>query len=353
MRISSPLFIGLSLAVITACSNPSTDAPAEASADAAQADQAISIYSTRHYDSDRLLYQAFEDQTGIRVRAREGKSGDLLEAMKAEGDASPADLVLATDAGTLWRFQDEGLLQPVRSDALDTLIPETLREPDGYWYGLSRRARVIVYDPVRYTAEQVGGYDALASDTFKNDVCMRSSSNIYNLSLMGELIERWGDAEAENWAKSVTGNFARQPTGGDTTQIESIAAGECSVTLINHYYWARLVSSNSEDRRAIGEATKLIFPDGGDGTHVNITGAAVAKNAPNKDGAIAFIEFLASQQGQALLITETKEFPIRDDVALPAGLETLPAFTASTVPLTKFGENQAKAQAIYDRAGWK
>ncbi len=353
MRISSALLIGLTASVIAACSDPTSEPPSATNTQASETGQTLSIYSTRHYDSDQLLYQAFEDETGIRVRAREGKSGDLLEAMKAEGETSPADLVLATDAGTLWRFQEQGLLQAVKSETLNTLIPETLREPAGHWYGVSRRARVIVYDPTRYSAEQVGQYDALASDTLKDDVCMRSSSNIYNLSLMGELIERWGETDAESWASAVASNFARQPTGGDTTQIESIAAGECSVALINHYYWARLISSNSDDRRAIGAATKLIFPDDEDGTHVNITGAAVAKHAPNKDGAIAFIEFLASQKGQAMLITETKEFPIRDDVPLPEGLETLPAFTASTVPLTKFGENQAKAQAIYDRAGWK
>lgn len=357
MRIFTAAFVLSTSLFMAACSEPSSNTGSdngnEAANNAPLQGQTISIYTTRHYDSDRLLYQAFEDKTGIRIRARDAQASSLLEAMKAEGEASPADLVIATDAGTLWRFQSENLLQPIRSETLEKVIPSKLREADGHWFGLSRRARVIVYDPKRYAAEEVDDYEKLASPSLKDDICMRSSSNIYNLSLMGELIERWGEEKAGAWASSVRENFARQPTGGDTTQIESIAAGECSVALVNHYYWARLATNNSADKRAIAEATSLIFPASDAGTHINITGAGVAANAPNKDGAIAFLEFLASPEGQVLLITETKEFPIREGVALPEGLEQLPDFTTSTIPLNKFGENQATAQAIYDRAGWK
>jgi len=355
MRKLSTLLITLSSALIVACSAPSEEAGTaqDTSAQPAAGERVVNIYSTRHYDSDRLLYKAFEDKTGIRVRAREGNSTGLLEAMKAEGASSPADLVLATDAGTLWRFQSEGLLQPASSATLDAAIPAKYREPSGHWFGLSRRARVIVFDPNRYTADQLTDYSDLASDTFKDDVCMRSSSNIYNLSLMGELIARWGEDKAGDWASAVTGNFARQPTGGDTTQIESIAAGECGVALINHYYWARLKASNSAKQRASAEATQLRFPAGENGTHVNITGAGLAAHASNTDNAIAFMEFLISPEGQAMLITETKEFPMIDGVPLPSGLETLPEFETSDVSLTLFGENQIKAQTLYDRAGWK
>lgn len=349
MRKFYPIFMAMIGTLLVACSGASTDAPPET----ASTTGTVNIYSTRHYDSDRILYKAFEDKTGIRVRAREGNSAGLLEAMKAEAAASPADLVLATDAGTLWRFQNEGLLKPVQSDILDAAIPAKYREPAGHWFGLSLRARVIVFDPARYTPGQVANYAALASDTFKDDVCMRSSSNIYNLSLLGALIAQWGEDEAAKWASGVQANFARAPTGGDTTQIKSIAAGECGVALVNHYYWARLKASNSRAERAAADATQLVFPSDEDKTHVNITGAGVAANAKNTDNAIAFIEYLASPDGQALLITETKEFPIVEGVPRPAGLDTLPVFETSTVPLTKFGENQAAAQAIYDRAGWK
>jgi len=231
MRKLSTLLVLLASALMAACSAPSEDAGAapNTSAEPAASAGVVNIYSTRHYDSDRIFYKAFEDKTGIRVRAREGNSTGLLEAMKAERAASPADLVLATDAGTLWRFQNEGLLQPTSSQVLEAAIPAKYREPSGHWFGLSRRARVIVFDPTRYNADQLTSYSDLASDTFKSDVCMRSSSNIYNLSLMGELIARWGEEEAGDWASAVKENFARQPTGGDTTQIESIAAGECGV----------------------------------------------------------------------------------------------------------------------------
>lgn len=356
MRTLPILFAALSAALLSACSG-AAEGPASAqdatSEKAASASQTVNIYSTRHYDSDQRLYEAFEEKTGIRVRAREGNSTGLLEAMKAEGAASPADLVLATDAGTLWRFQSENLLQPAVSKILNTAIPAKYREPGGHWFGLSRRARVIVFDPARYTADQFQDYRDLASETFKDDICMRSSSNIYNLSLMGELIERWGEVEAANWASAVKANFARQPTGGDTTQIESIAAGECGVALVNHYYWARLKTSNSESQRAAAEATQLLFPSGEYGTHINITGAGLAANAKNKDNAIAFMEFLASPEGQAMLVTETKELPMVTGIPRPAGLESLPDFETSNISLTTFGENQSKAQIIYDRAGWK
>ena len=341
------------LGALPACTDSAeTAAPAAPQAATPTADRVVNVYSTRHYDSDQELFRVFEEKTGIRVRAREAGSAALLETMKAEGDASPADVVLATDAGTLWRFQDAGLLQPVESGALNTAIPAQYREPDGYWFGLSKRARVIVFDPKKYSADAFTDYAVLAEETYNGEVCMRSSSNIYNLSLMGELIERWGNEDAAKWAASVQSNFARAPTGGDTTQIESIAAGECSVALVNHYYWARLATATAEDRREIAQTTQLAFPSGEAGTHVNITGGAVAANAPNKAAAIAFIEFLVSPEGQGLLITETKEFPILSSVALPDGLSTLPAFEASSVPLTRFGENQKQAQINYDKAGW-
>lgn len=349
MRTQVMLLSVMTSLFAVACS----DTPAEEATQIPEETATISVYSTRHYDSDDALYDAFEEKTGIRVRFREGNSTGLLEAMKAEGAASPADVVIATDAGTLWRFQENELLQPVTSTVLENAIPAQFREPDGHWFGLSKRARVIVYDPKRVEAETLDSYGALSDERFADEVCMRSSSNIYNLSLMAELIDRWGADDALAWARGVRGNFARDPAGGDTSQIESIAAGECSVALVNHYYWVRLASSNSDTRRELAENTALSFPAIGAGTHVNITGAGVAANAPNRDAAIAFLEFLISPEGQALLVTETKEFPMAEGVEFPEGLDALDDFVASDAPLTLFGENQAEAQRIYDRAGWK
>ncbi len=313
----------------------------------------LNIYTARQYNSDQEIYKAFEEETGIRVRFRDTSAPQLLENMKTEGASSPADVVIAPDVGSLWKFQEAGLLQPVTSDILEAAIPETFRDPEGHWFGLARRARIIVYDPERLNADDIPGYGALADESLKDEVCMRSSSNIYNLSLMAELIERWGEDDAANWAKSVRDNFAREPQGGDTVQIQSIGAGECSIAIVNHYYWVRMITSNADDQRALAEDTAIIFPSVGAGTHVNITGAGVAANAPNRDAAIAFLEFLTSERGQTLLTGPTKEFPMVDGVPLPEGLENLPDFIASDVPMRKLGENQSLAQTLYDKAGWK
>ena len=313
----------------------------------------VNVYSARHYDSDKVMYDAFEAETGIKVRLRESKGSTLLETMKVEGASSPADVVISADAGILYRFQTEGLLQPLASEMLEAAVPAHFREPDGHWFGFSKRARIIVYDPERLTPEQVASYTDLSAPELASDVCMRSSSNIYNLSLMADLIERLGAEQAEEVAAKIVQNFARPPKGGDTAQIQSVAAGECAAAFTNHYYWVRLTQSGSEKDRDVAAKTKLSFPEQDTtGTHVNVTAAGVAANAPNKENAVALLEWLATPKGQAMLVTETREFPILEDVELPAGLELLPDFKESAMPLTVFGERQAEAQQVYDRAGW-
>lgn len=347
----TPTLAAFSIIALAAC-GASEDTPAQTSV-SEPTGQKLNVYSARHYDSDRLLYKAFEDDTGIKVNFRESGAPQLLETMKAEGENSPADVIIASDAGTLYRFQDAGLTQPIESEVLTTAIPSHYREENGHWFGLAKRARVIVYDPARLSPEDVDEYTDLADGKLQGELCMRSSTNIYNLSLMGELIGRLGDDGASAWARSVVANFARPPQGGDTAQIESIAAGECSAALVNHYYWVRLAQSNAPAQRALTEKTRLSFPDQETlGTHINVTAAAVAANAPNKTAAIQFIEFLSTPHGQDLLTTETKEFPIIASAIQPTGLSDLPEFKESNFPLSKLGEAQSQAQAIYDRAGW-
>ena len=340
---------------LAACGAPSGDSgESEVAAESvAEPTGLLNVYSARHYDSDKELYKRFEDETGIRIRFRESGAAELLEAMKAEGDNSPADVIISSDAGTLYRFKDAGLRQPVESELLATRIPEHFRDPDNHWYGLAKRLRVIVYDPARVEPEQVDEYADLASANLEGDVCMRSSTNIYNLSLMGELIDRLGKDTAEAWARSVVANFARPPQGGDTGQIEAIAAGQCSVALVNHYYWVRMTQGSDAQRKSV-EKTMLSFPQQDSwGAHVNVTGAGVAAHAPHKEAAIQFIEWLAGEEGQFLLTTETKEIPLVAGAEMPEGLDRLPPdFKESVFPLNKLGENQAEAQAIYDRAGW-
>lgn len=345
-------------ALMAACGKPaapadSAPAPeAEAAGAAAPSHPSINIYSARHYDSDKAMYKAFEDATGIKVNVREAGAPELLETMKAEGANSPADLILVSDAGALFKFQDEGLTQAVTSEKLTAAIPEKLREKDGHWFGLAKRARVIVYDPQMLPHEEVDTYADLAEDRLRGEICVRSSTNIYNLSLLSELIGRDGSEAAEAWAKGVTANFARPPEGGDTAQIEAVAAGQCAAAIVNHYYWVRLATGSTEDRLKAAK-TAVSFPDqDGNGTHVNITGAAVSASSKSPELAIQFIEFLATPEGQALLTSETKEYPVVAGAPNPEGLDILPGFKASEYPLSDLGRNQAEAQAIFDRAGW-
>ena len=343
--------------LLASCGNAGTSAsepgkPAAESADKPKSASVLNVYSARHYDSDKDMYKQFEEETGIKVRYRESGAPELLETMKAEGDASPADVVISSDAGTLYRFEAAGLLQPLQDETLEAEIPEHFRQKDGYWYGLARRVRVIAYDPERVKPEEVAHYSDLADPRFKGEVCMRSSTNIYNLSLMGELIGRMGHDAAQAWADGVVANFARPPQGGDIDQIEAIAAGECSVALTNHYYYVRLTTGSPSERAAAAKV-KLSFPEQDTtGTHVNVTGAGVAAHEPNRDNAVKFLEWLATEDGQTWLTGATKEFPMVEGVPLPEGLEALPDFRKSDFPLEELGTHQAEAQEIYDKAGW-
>ncbi len=313
---------------------------------------ALTVYSARHYDSDKLLYAAFENETGIKVDVRESGAPELLETMKAEGNASPADVIIAADAGTLYRFQSAGFTRAVSSVALEAAIPARLREPGGHWFGLTKRARLIVYDPQILADSEVDTYADLAAETLKGELCVRSGTNIYNLSLMGEMIARNGSEAATTWATGIATNLARPPQGGDTAQIEAVAAGQCAAALVNHYYFVRLATGTPEQRMAVGRL-KVSFPDQeGAGTHVNVTAAAVASTAPHADNAVRFIEWLATPAGQAMLTTETKEYPVVAGAERPEGLDLLPAFKESDFALTGLGPLQGEAQAIFDRAGW-
>ncbi len=316
--------------------------------------EALTIYSSRHYDSDRTLYQTYEAKTGVKIQVREAGADQLLETMKAEGENSPADLIIAADAGGLWRFQSAGLTQAIADPELNALVPENLRQADGHWFGLAKRVRIVAYDPGRFSSEQVDQWLELADETKRGEICVRSSSNIYNLSLMAELITRIGSEDAGDWASGIVANMARNPQGGDTDQVRAVAAGECGIAIVNHYYWVRLATSASQADRAAAAATRIVvprFPDGR-GAHINITGAAVTASTAKKTLATDFIKFLLTNEGQALLTVETKELPILSSAALPEGVEALPPFKGGGTPLETLGENQAEAQRLYDLAGW-
>ncbi|WOR16338.1 extracellular solute-binding protein [Hyphomonas sp. FCG-A18] len=341
--------------ILTACSQPTEqDSASSTQTTPEPASKSLQIYSARHYDSDKALYAAFEEQTGVQIDVREAKSDQLLETMKAEGQNSPADLIIAADAGAVWRFQDAGLTQGYTTPALEEQVPDSMREAEGNWYGLSNRVRLVAYDPERITEDQVDEWVKLADPALQGEICVRASSNIYNLSLMAELIDRLGETEAQAWAEGVVANMARAPQGGDTDQIRAVAAGECSVAIVNHYYWSRLAASSLDRDTEAAAATALVIPSFGDGqgAHVNITGIAISASAEDPALAAQFIEFLLTESGQTLLTSETQEVPLArlGQLDLPNG--TSVEYTVSPTPLATFGENQADAQRIYDLAGW-
>lgn len=320
----------------------------------AVAADALNIYSARHYESDDLLYDGFQEATGIPVNVIEGEGPELLARMRAEGKSSPADVFLTVDAGNLWLAEKENLFQPVQSNLLDTRIPTSLKNPKNLWFGFSTRARMIFVNPMRVDPKLVQTYESLADPKLKGKICMRSSSVIYNLSLMGALIAHWGPAKAEQWARGVVGNFARPPQGADTTLLQSVAAGECAITLANHYYFVRLQTSKVRGEQDAAKKLTPIFPDQeGRGTHVNISGAGILASAPHKANAVKFLEYMASDAAQNIVANANYEFPVVATTARSRELAVLGEFKIDPLNVATYGVNQPQAQAIFDRAGWR
>jgi iron(III) transport system substrate-binding protein len=318
-------------------------------------DKVLNLYSSRHYQTDEALYTGFTRATGIKVNRIEAGEDALIERIRNEGARSPADVLVTVDAGRLWRAEQLDLFQPVKSALLESRIPASFREPQGKWFGFSLRARVIAYSKARVKPGELKDYEDFADAKWKGRVCMRSSSNIYNLSLMGALIERLGEARAEAWARSVRANFAREPKGGDTDQLKSVAAGECDVTLSNQYYYARLARSQKPEDRAVAEKVGVLFPNqAGSGAHVNISGAGVMKNAPHRDAAVKFLEYLASDEAQRYFADGNNEWPVVPSVqVVNPVLSAFGAFKYDPLNVAVLGRNQPAAQKLYDRVGWK
>ena len=318
-------------------------------------DQVLNLYSARHYQTDEALYAGFTKLTGIRIHRIEAGEDALIERIRNEGARSPADLMITVDAGRLWRAEQLGLFQPVKSALLEARIPANFREPGGHWFGFSMRARVIAYNKARVQPGEVPTYEALAEAKWKGRLCVRSSSNMYNLSLMAALIERLGEAQAEAWAKAVRANLAREPKGGDTDQLKGVAAGECDVAISNHYYYARLARSAKAEERAIADRVGVVFPNQADrGTHVNISGAGVMRHAPHRAAAIRFLEYLAGDEAQRYFADGNNEWPVVAAVrVVNPVLSAFGAFKYDPVNVALLGRNQPAAQKLYDRVGWK
>ena len=315
----------------------------------------LNLYSSRHYQTDESLYTGFIKQTGIKLNRIEAGEDPLIERIRNEGAASPADLLVTVDAGRLWRAEQMGLFQPITSKVLDTRVPAHLHAAGNQWFGFSTRARVIVYNKTLVNAADVQNYEDLANPKLKGKVCVRSGGHIYNLSLMSALIEHWGEARAEDWARGVVANFARAPKGGDTDQITGVGSGECGVALANTYYYARLLASDKPADRALMQNVGLVWPNQkSTGTHLNISGAGVLKYAPHKEAAIRYLEYLASDAAQSYFASGNNEWPAVTNAPLNnRTLEAMGTFKADALNVSVLGKNQPAAQRVFDRAGFR
>jgi iron(III) transport system substrate-binding protein len=319
----------------------------------ARADGEVNIYSARHYPADEQLFARFTEETGIAVNQIKGTGSELMERIKLEGEQSPADLFVTVDAGNLWRAQDQGIYQPVSSPELEKHIPANLREPSGLWFSFAKRARVFVYDTAKVKPEDLSTYEDLAGEKWQKRVLIRSSNNIYNQSLVASLIHNDGVEKAQAWCNGIVANMARTPKGGDIDQINALVAGEGDIAVSNTYYFARMLSGDDDALKAKLATCKVFFPNQGDrGTHVNVSGAGVAKYAPNKDNAIKFLEFMISPEAQAIFAGANFEYPVRDGAEQAAVIASWGGFKEDEINVVELGRNNAQAVMLMDRAGW-
>lgn len=340
-------FVGLLTIIAVACAR--TDGAGDKAVQASE----VNVYSGRHYDSDLAIYEKFTAETGIKVNYIEAGGDELIERIAREGASSPADIFITADAGVLWRAEERGLFRPIADAAVLARTPAQYRQPDGLWIGLARRVRVIVYNREAGLPEGLETYQDMARPSYRGMVCARSSSNIYNQSLLAALIANDGVDAAEAWARGVVANFARRPEGNDSSQIEAVAAGLCRMAMVNSYYVARYLNPDDPARAAIGEKIGVLFPNQSTtGAHVNISGAGVVVNAPNAANAEKLIAYLLQDEVQGAFARGNNEYPVVEGVAASGPIVSLGAFRADTLEVAAYGRNQAEAVRIFDRVGW-
>ncbi len=314
----------------------------------------VNIYTARHYDVDAELYAQFTEETGIQVNVIEGKAPELIERLKREGESSPADLFITVDGGILHTAKAEGVLQPVVSDVVDAQVPAELRDTDSHWIGLSTRARVIAYAKDRVNPEELSTYEDLASDKWKGRLLVRSSSNLYNQSLMASLIALNGEEATEQWAAGIAANLARDPEGGDRDQAKAIVAGVGDVAIMNTYYVGHMSVSDDAEEVKVAEQIGVFFPNqDSTGTHVNISGAGLTKHAPNKAAAVKLIEYLTAKEAQEKFSSVNFEYPVNPDAEWPELLQSWGTFNKQSVDFAAYSEYNPKTVEISNKVGWK
>jgi len=314
----------------------------------------VNIYSARKEDLIKPILEKFEQDSGIKVNLITGKADALLQRLISEGKNSPADILITTDAGRLYRAKNANVLRTITSDVLNTSIPDQYRDPEGYWYGLTLRARPIVYAVDRVKPEQLSSYEALTNSEWKQKICIRSSDNIYNQSLVASMFSHLGEEKTLAWTEALVKNFARPPQGGDRDQVKAVAAGQCDVAIINNYYLGKMLTSKDESEVAAAEKVQIFWPNQNDrGTHVNISGAAITTSSKNLAAAIQLLEFLVSDAAQQWYAEKNLEYPIKPGIQASEILQSWGEFKADSLSLHQLGEGNAQAVMIMDRAKWK
>ena len=316
--------------------------------------ETVTVYSHRHYEADKKLYEQFTAKTGIKVQVLQGDADQLIERIRGEGAASPADLLITADVGRLYRADQLGLFQKLADPRIAELVPASLRDANGKWTALTRRARIIVWDKTVSALPPVTTYEQLADASLAGGVVVRSSGNVYNISMVSSLLAHWGPEKTLAWAQGVAKNLAQPPQGGDRDQMKALAAGRGKVAVTNTYYLGQLLSSPNPAEREVGQKMGVIFPNQNDtGTHVNISGVGLLAKSPNAEGARALVRFLLSDEAQQVFAAENYEYPVRDSVPLAPVVESWGRFKADALALTQIGELSPQALAIVDKAGWK
>ncbi|MCH2093993.1 MAG: extracellular solute-binding protein [Rhodobacteraceae bacterium] len=317
------------------------------------AEGVVNLYSARHYDTDERLYSDFEEATGITINRIEGKADELIARMLAEGANSPADILLTVDTSRLERAKDAGVLQAIDSDVLEARIPAYIQDADNQWFGFSQRSRIIFYDKAD-VANPPMHYADLAKPEYSGMICIRSSTNVYMQTLLASIITHDGEEAAKAWAQAVKDNFARDPQGGDTDQLRGLISGECDIALSNTYYFARSIRKEVKGLTNSSETIGWVFPDqDGRGAHMNLSGGGVTANAPNRENAITFLEYLASDQAQKYFSAGNDEYPAVPGVALSASVAQLGFFKPDDVDLSAVAKQIPTAQKIYNEVGWE
>lgn len=343
----------VSAATLGFASGVSEDAP-NAERNAGDEVGSVNVYSHRHYEVDRELYDEFTAQTGIEVNVVEAGADELIQRLEREGDNTPADLLITVDAGRLNRARDRGLLQPVTSDRLEEQVPQPLRDEEDFWFGLTQRARIVVYDPERVDRSELSTYENLADPQWQDSIAIRSSGNIYNISLLASLVAHHGREEATEWAEGVVDNFARSPQGNDRDQIRAVAAGVADLAVVNTYYLGIMLNSDDPRQQEVAEEVELFFPNqSGRGAHVNVSGAGVTKYASNADGAVRLLEFLTDESAQRSFASANYEYPVNPNVEAQGVVADWGDFKADELNLGLLGDHADEAVEIFDEVGWR